>query len=126
MIYMFRLSFDTYMHALEKAFPDLTSEGLLAKAHAQLLLEVQEKEVCWSHSAWEHEFTPRNVGHFRKSYRQYKRRYRYLFNKNDVTRKERADFLHFCGTHKLTWEGRAFMVKFRIKSAIATRIGRTR
>jgi hypothetical protein len=107
------------MDALEKAYPELSPEELLAKAHAQLLLEVQEKEVGWSHSAWENDFSRENIIHFQEGFSVYKRRYAHLFNHSAVTRKERADFLHFCGTHKLTWEGRFFLIGFKLKSFLA-------
>ena len=118
-VFLFRVPFGLYMDALEKTFPDLTSEELLAKVHAQLLLEVQEKERGWSHSAWENDFSSENTAYFQEGFGEYKRRYRNLFKKSDRTRKERADFLHFCGIHKLTWEGRIFLAKFRAKSVIA-------
>jgi hypothetical protein len=125
LIFLNRVPFGLYMDALVKTFPDLTPEALLAKAHAQLLLEVQEKEVGWSHSAWEDDFSPENVAHFREGFREYKRRYRHLFNHSAITRKERADFLHFCGTHKLTWEGRLFMAKFHAKGIVRRCLGRS-
>jgi hypothetical protein len=36
------------MGAVEKAFPNLKPEEILAKAHAQLLLEIQKKEIGWN------------------------------------------------------------------------------
>ncbi len=124
-VFLFRVPFGLYMDALEKTFPDLTPEALLAKAHAQLLLEVQEKESGWSHASWEYDFTSENVAHFRKGFHEYKRRYGHLFNKSLITRKERADFLHFCGTHKLTVEGRLFMAKFHAKGLLRRCLGRS-
>jgi hypothetical protein len=118
-VFLFRVPFGPYMDALEKVFPALTPEELLAKAHAQLLLEVQAKEVGWSHTAWENDFSAENKANFKQSLREYKHRYKKLINKSKITRKERADFLHFCGTHKLSWEGRFFLAKFRVKSALA-------
>ena len=113
--YLFRVPFAIYMDALEKTYPNLTSEELLAKAHAQLILEMQKKEVGWSHSAWEYDFSSENLRHFKEGNREYRRRYNNLFKKSDITQKERADFLHFCGTHKLTWEGIFFFYCFKIK-----------
>ncbi len=123
-VYLFRVPFGIYMDALEKAYPDFSPEVLLAKAHAQLLLEVQEKEVGWSHSAWENDLSADNIIHFQRSFGVYKRRYNHLFKHSEVTRKERADFLHFCGTHKLTSEGRFYLVIFKIKSLILRLIKR--
>ena len=123
LIFLYRIPFGIYMDALVESFPCLSSEELLAKAHAQLLLEVQEKEVGWSHSAWENDFSPENVAHFREGFREYKRRYWSLLNKSNVTRKERADFLHFCGTHRLTLEGRLFLMLFRSKGLLRRIVG---
>ena len=123
LIFLYRVPFALYMDALEKAFPDFAPETLLAKAHAQLLLEVQEKEVGWSHAAGEYDFSPENVAHFREGFREYKRRYRQLFNQSTITSKERADFLHFCGTHQLTDEGQRFLLWFKFKGWVKSKLG---
>jgi lipopolysaccharide transport system ATP-binding protein len=123
LVYLYRIPFSLYMDALKEAFPKLTPEETLAKAHAQLLLEVQRKEVGWTHGGWEYEFSPQNVAAFRVGFTEYKRRYRHLFVHSAATIKERKDFLHFCGTHGLTREGRIFLAKFRVKSAVARIIG---
>ena len=122
-VFLYRISFSLYMDALEAAFPKLTPEEVLAKAHAQLLLEVQKKEVGWTHSGWEYEFSPENMEAFRASFAEYKRRYSHLFLQSPIMIKERKDFLHFCGTHGLTWEGRIFLANFRIKSVVAQMVG---
>jgi hypothetical protein len=122
LIFLYRVSFSDYMDALHEAYPGLTPEVLLAKAHAQLLLEVQEKEVGWSHAAWENDLSPENVAHFREGFREYTRRCGSLFNKSKATRKERADFLHFCGTHRLTAEGEWFLRWFRVRDWLKRRL----
>ena len=124
LVFLHRIPFTIYMDALTKALPRLTPEETLAKAHAQLLLEVQRKEVGWTHGGWEYEFSPQNVAAFQAGFEEYKRRYRQLFRHSPVTIKERKDFLHFCGTHGLTVEGRIFLAKFRAKSVVARMIGR--
>jgi len=117
-VYLFRVPFGIYMDAVEKAYPDLRPEELLAKAHAQLLLDAQKKETGWTHSAGEYDFSQENVIHFEEAFSMYRSRYAHLFNHSAITRKERADFLHFCGTHKLTCEGVLFITWFKIKSAL--------
>lgn len=119
-IYLFRVPFALHMDAVEQAFPELPPESILAKAHAQLLLEVQEKEVGWSHSAGESDLSASNVTNFRAGLMDYKQRYRHLFKHSAATRKERKDFLHFCGKNKLTWEGRVFYLLFLIKSQLTS------
>jgi len=113
--FLFRIPFQTHMDTLEQAFPNLTPAELLAKAHGQLLLEVMKKEVGWTFASWEFNFSEENRMAFQKAYQIYRTRYQHLFKASPETRKERAGFLHFCGTHGLTLEGRIFILWFRLK-----------
>ena len=116
--FLFRIPFGLYMDALEKAMPNLAPGELLAKAHGQLLLEVVKKEVGWTFTSLEFDFNPENVSAFRTAFQVYRQRYRKLFSSSSETKKERAGFLHFCGTHRLTLEGRLFLIVFRAKGLI--------
>jgi hypothetical protein len=116
--FLFRIPFGLYMDALERAFPNLTPAELLAKAHAQLLLEVMKKEVGWTFASLEFDFNRENVSNFRRAFKEYRQRYRKLFDSSSATKMERAGFLHFCGTHGLTLEGRLFLMAFRGKGLI--------
>ncbi len=116
--FLFRIPFATYMDVLEKAMPNLTPAELLAKAHGQLLLELMEKEVGWTCASWEFDFSPENVSAFREAFKEYRQRYRTLFSSSSATKTERAGFLHFCGTHGLTLEGRLFLVVFQAKRLV--------
>ena len=116
--FLFRIPFGVYMEALEKAFPNLTPAEVLAKAHGQLLLEVLKKEIGWTSASWEFDFSRENMSAFREAFQQYRRRYRKLFRASSATKMERAGFLHFCGTHRLTLEGRLFLMAFRTKGLI--------
>lgn len=116
--FLFRLSFGGYMSALEKAFHQLSPEELLAKSHAQLLLEVQKKEVGWTHRSFEYDFSAENVAAFQKSFREYRNRYSHLFRSSSVTIKERKDFLYFSGEHGLTMEGRAYYLWIKTKATV--------
>jgi hypothetical protein len=122
LIFLYRVPFGIYMDALQAAYPGLKPEVVLAKAHAQLLLEVQEKEVGWTHSAWENDFSPENLAAFQQGVKEYKKRYRHLFRHSPVTIKERKDFLHFCGTHQLTAEGIRFLKWFNLKSWLKSKL----
>lgn len=121
--FLFRIPFQTHMDALEQAFPNLTPAELLAKAHGQLLLEVMKKEVGWTFASWEFDFSPENVSAFRKGSKEYRQRYGKLFNSSSAAKMERASFLHFCGTHRLTLEGRIFILWFRLKGWVRRAIG---
>ena len=116
--FLFRIPFTAYMDALEKAMPNLAPAELLAKAHGQLLLEVLKKEVGWTFASWEFEFSSENVSAFRQAFKKYKKRYRRLFTVSLAAKTERNGFLHFCGTHRLTLEGRIFILWFRFKESV--------
>jgi hypothetical protein len=113
--FLFRIPFSVYMDALEQAMPNLGAAELLAKAHGQLLLELVKKEIGWTFVSWEFDFSSQNVSAVRAAFQEYRQRYRKLFRSSSETKMERAGFLHFCGTHGLTWEGRLFMMAFRAK-----------
>lgn len=116
--FLFRVPFNLYMNSLEEAMPDLMPAMLLAKAHAQLILEVQKKEVGWTHAAQEYDFSEQNLKHFKSSFKEYQKHYRKIFSVNEITQKERKDFLHFCGKNNLTLEGKIFYAFFRLKTIL--------
>jgi len=107
-IFYFRVPFAMHMRAVISAFPGLEPADLLAKAHAQLLLELQCKEKGWSYSAWEHDFSDGNLAEFRRGLKDYRRMFRRLFGVSPGAKDERRLFLDFCAQHKLTAEARAF------------------
>jgi len=116
--FLYRITFDTYMDALEKAMPNLTPSEILAKAHGQLILEVMKKEVGWTFASWEYDFGPTNRKAFKMAYRAYRARYQHLFKDSSETRRDRLGFMHFCGMHGLTLEGILFMVVFYCKAVV--------
>ena len=113
--FLYRISFDTYMNALEEAFPKLSPAQLLAKSHGQLILEVMKKDVGWTYASWEYDFSDSNVDSFHCAYKAYTARYNNLFLIDPETKMERAGFLHFCGIHRLTLEGWLFLLLYKIK-----------
>lgn len=123
--FLYRLPFSVYMDALERAMPKLTPAELLAKAHGQLILEVMKKEVGWTYASWEFDFNAENRAAFQNAFQVYHKRYQTLFAASPATRKERADFLHFCGTHGLTLEGRWVLMKFQVKGLVRRCLGRS-
>lgn len=123
--FLFRIPFGIYMDALQEAMPNLGPAELLAKAHGQLLLELMKKEIGWTSVSWEFDFGEENLSAFRDAFKEYRKRYRKLFCSSSATRMERAGFLHFCGTHGLTLEGRLFLAVFRLKGFARRCFGRT-
>jgi hypothetical protein len=116
--FLFRLSFGVYMDAMEKAFPNLKPQELLAKTHGQIISEVVKKEVGWTFASSEYDFNSENLKYFNTALALYQKRYRKLFDLSPETKRERAGFLHFCGTHRLSLEGRIFLVFFKAKKCI--------
>jgi hypothetical protein len=114
-LFYYRLKFNTVMDAIEAAYPNLNPSELMAKAHAQLILELQKKEAGWTYANWEYDFNSENLMIFHQSFKAYKKRFKSHFRYSPETIIERARFLHFCGTHKLTWEGRVFIAVFHAK-----------
>ena len=115
-IFLFRVPFLTCMAAVTNAFPNLKPEEILAKAHAQLLIEIQKKEVGWTHDSGELDLSDENIRRFHAGFSVYKHRYRSFFKVSTATREERNGFMHFCGLHRLTWEGRLFHLIFTAKT----------
>ena len=116
--FFFRIPFGVHMDALEQAMPNLGAAELLAKAHGQLLLELLKKEVGWTFASCEFDFNSQNVAAFRRAFKEYRQRYGNLFGSSSATKTERAGFLHFCGTRRLTLEGRLFLMAFRAKGLV--------
>jgi hypothetical protein len=117
-VFLYRVPFEEYLDAVFKAYSTLNDEEVLAKIHSQIIFEIQKKEIGWSHTGWEYDFSSENLAYFYKAYRVYKNMYSYLFRRNAQTIKERNKFLHFCGFHKLTFEGRWFFVQFKAKNIV--------
>lgn len=116
--YYYRVPFGVHMDALETAFPSLTPEVLLAKAHAQLIQELQPQITGWTSTGEGHATSARQASDFQESYETYRRRYRRLFDENANCVRERQNFLHYCGERNLTGEGRRFFRMFQFKSRL--------
>jgi hypothetical protein len=69
-------------------------------------------QLGWTFTSCEFDFNPENV------FQEYRQRYRKLFSSSPEIKIERAGFLQFWGTHRLTLEGRLFLMAFRGKGLI--------
>ena len=114
--FLYRVPFPVWCSAMEGTWPNLPPHDKLAKIHAQLILEVQCKETGWTHASSEFDFREQNRAAFREAWEVYRQRYKSIFKMSPETRKERVAFLHFCGTHGLTREGKRSYRVFRTKS----------
>ena len=85
------------MAALQRCFPDLTAEQLLAKAHAQLALELIRKEEGWTYpSEWIGadclDLSGENRRVFWESYRHYCEDYKRLGQHDEKAAEQVRDF----------------------------------
>jgi hypothetical protein len=114
--FLYRVPFPVWCDGMERTWPGLAPHERLAKVHAQLILEVQRKETGWTYASSELDLSEENRAAFHEAWKIYYRRYASLFKATTETRKERIGFLHFCGTHGLTGEGKRFYRVFQTKS----------
>lgn len=98
-VFLFRVSFLTYMGAVEKAFPNLKHEEILAKAHAQLLLEIQKKEIGWTYDSWMIDKTAANIQFFIQSYGYYRKKQKKLSSCNLQCKKGNKNLHLFLKSH---------------------------
>lgn len=76
--FLLRVPLDVFMAAQRRARPDLDAAALVAKAHAQLCLDLQKKELLRSHTSDANDATvfdpsPENLAAFRESMRTWRR-----------------------------------------------------
>jgi hypothetical protein len=91
---------------------------LVLDENIQLLLEIMKKEelgLLLPGNSTSAQKTSRSSAEDSKKYRQ---RYGKLFNSFSAAKMERAGFLHFCGTHGLTLQGRLFLMVFWAKGLV--------
>ena len=112
-VFLFRVPFLTYMGALEKAFPNLKPEEILAKAHAQLLLEIQKKEIGWTYDSWMIDKTDENIQFFIRSYEKFKKTYNKLCKSNKKCKIGQLNLRCFLKSNGINF---FFIIKIKVKS----------
>jgi len=115
--FFYRLPFDLVMDAVEKTFPQLAPHELLAKAHAQVILDLQKKEVGWTSGSKELCVDAMNRSYFKRAYSRYLTRYAKLPKTPSVSL-ERKQFYYFCGVHKLTVVGFLYYFAVNVKGML--------
>jgi hypothetical protein len=95
--FYFRVPFDVFMRALQCSAPQLRADQLLAKAHAQLAMELIRKEEGWSYaSEWSGadclDLGPENRKHFWAAYEIYGREFRHLGQHSDSAAAQVQEF----------------------------------
>jgi len=111
--YFVRVPFSMHMQALERAHPDLPPVKLLAKAHAQLCLELQRREEGWSVAAdvidaSSFDPSPENLRIFHEALQYYQEKYRPLARGNREARALVREFDKWCLKKGLGWRGRIY------------------
>jgi hypothetical protein len=104
--FFFRVSFDVYIDALEKAYPDLSMCDLVTKAQAQLSLELLRKKIMYSFVPEINDrcnFDPNaeNLYHFRCSESHYYRRFGSFLTGSSEGRRLAENFDTWCRQREL-------------------------
>jgi hypothetical protein len=99
--FFFRVPFDIYLDALQRANPDLSMCDLVSKAQAQLCLELLRKEVMYSFvpeikNLRNFDPSAENLRHFRVSERQYYQRFGSFLMDSSEGRKLAENFDTWC------------------------------
>jgi hypothetical protein len=116
------------MAALQRAYPNLASEKLLAKAHAQLALELIRKEEGWTYpSEWVGDdcldLNRENRRHFWKAYSIYRRKYKWLGRLDEKAAQQIAEFERWRKYRGLGLDGKIVSLSFSTKVAVGKAFG---
>lgn len=119
-VHLLRVPFALYMSALLAARPHLSSEMILAKAHAQLCLEIQKHIPLRSQASDVHD--SRNVDFsrecrvaFLEGYSVYRRKFRPLARSSPLARSQANEFTYWRRKKGLGWDGWLFIRLIRAK-----------
>jgi hypothetical protein len=111
--HLLRVPFDVYMRAAESAYPDLTITELLGKAHAQLCLELQHKELLKSNTSDVNDIamfdaSAENRRHFFEALRVYRMKYLPLARHDRQAQVLIREFQKWRRKKGLGWDGHLF------------------
>lgn len=121
--HLLRVPFALYLRALRAAHPALAVPALVAKAHAQLCLEVQSKELLHSvtsdvNDGAMFDDSAENLRHFRESMRTYRRELLPLARHDSEARALVREFRRWRWKKGLEWDGRLFRLGVACKGAL--------
>lgn len=111
--HLVRVPFGLYMRALRHAYPGLTLAELFGKAHAQLCLELQHKELLKSNTSDVNDIamfdaSAENQRHFLDAFRVYRRDYLPLARGDSHATILVHEFRRWRWKKGLGWDGRLF------------------
>lgn len=129
--HLVRVPLELYLPALRAAQPTLEAPALLAKAHAQLCLEVQSKELLHSvtsdvNDCTKYDDSAQNLEHFGESMRYYRREVLPLARGHAEARALVKEFRRWRWKKGLEWDGRLFLFGVACKGLARRLTGRTR
>jgi hypothetical protein len=121
--HLLRVPFDVYMRALRKAHPDLSPAMLVAKAHAQLCLELQRKDLLKSGTSDANDgsmfdATAQNLRNFWESMRTYRREILPLVERDQEALALAREFRLWRWKKGLDWDGRLFQLGVLVKGLL--------
>jgi hypothetical protein len=119
--FMFRVPLDVFMCALEKAHPETDICTLIAKAQAQLTLDLQRlrplqfnpTDAC---RGGQLEITGETLQIFKANKRYYNSHYLKLARRSEKGRELASGFRYWCWKIGIGWSGKAFLLLVKIKS----------
>ncbi len=111
--FMFRVPLDVFLPALERAHPNMPLPELVAKAHCQMLLDLQDlrplafnpSEACRGGRV---NLSRQNLANFRDSLQYYNDHYRQRALRDPNARALHRDFRHWCLKQGIGWDGKLF------------------
>jgi hypothetical protein len=118
-----RVPFAMHMQALERAHPNPGPVKLLAKAHAQLCLDLQRREAGWSLASdvidlSSFDPSPENLRVFHSALRHYQKHYRPLAHDNPEAQALVREFDEWCLKKGLGWRGKIFRGLLYMRNAL--------
>jgi hypothetical protein len=129
--FLFRIPIDVYLEALERAHPQLTAAELLAKAQAQLVLELYDlKPFCFNNSeavaGADISRSPDAFRRFWSAYPTYRRLYRERCGTDPPSRRLHADFVRWRRKKGIGIDGKVFLALVGWKRVARTAMHRLR
>jgi hypothetical protein len=121
--FLFRVPIHVYLRALRRAHPDIDPVTLIAKAHAQLCLELQHKVLLQATTSAANDgamfdASGENLRNFKEAYAYYREHILPLGDSSAEASRLIAEFRHWRRKHGLGWDGRLFQLGVRAKSAV--------
>ncbi len=129
--YLFSLPFTLYMRSVQKCWPDEADTFYLAKAHAQLALELQRQEVGKTFAADVHDPQTYDASdaakrRFTQAYRDY-RKWRRQFRPYSAAAQELlAEFDHWRRYRGVFWDGYIYQLLIHLNKLIRKCIPKAR